>query len=139
MAEGWHNRFKYNLGKKLIDLSADTIKCMLLTSSHSFEKDHNTKSQIVANEVSGSGYTAGGAALGSKTVTQDDTNDRMAFDAADTTWASPTSVTAHYAVLYADDMASDELIACFEFGANYTSTAGEFKITWNASGILTLT
>jgi hypothetical protein len=81
MASGIYNRFKANLLNKEIDLEADTIKVMLLNNSHAFTATHNQKSEIVANEITGTGYTAGGAALANKAVTQAATSN---WDAEDT-------------------------------------------------------
>lgn len=55
-----------NAIKKLIsDLNSGdtTVKCMLTTSAYTPDQDtHENKGQVT-NEVSGSGYTAGGATL----------------------------------------------------------------------------
>lgn len=140
MPSGLYNRFKANLFNGLIKLAgagSDTIKCMLLTGSHSFDADHDTKSQIVDNEVSGTGYTAGGATLANKSVTESDANDKAVFDADDVTWVSST-ITARYAVLYDDTLTNDDLICCFDFGANKSSSAGNFTISWQESGVIDL-
>lgn len=137
MASGIYNRLKYNLMKKLVDLSADTIKVMLLTSSHSFNADHNVKTDIDANEISGTGYTADGTALANKTVTQDDTSDRAVFDADDITWSSAT-FTARHAALN-DVTASNNLLCSIDFGADKSVTAGTFTIQWASAGIIRLT
>ncbi len=134
MASGIYNRLKANLMKKDIDLEVDTIKVMLLSSSHAFNPDHNLVSQISANEISGTGYTAGGAALANKAVTQDDTNDKAKWDADDVSWPDST-ITARFAVLY--DV-NNNLIACIDFGEDKSSANGEFKIQWHADGIITL-
>lgn len=44
----------------------------------------------VTNQASGTGYTTGGAALASKTVTQDNTKNRSVLDAASTNFSSST-------------------------------------------------
>lgn len=123
--------------KKLIDLSADTIKVLLLTSSHSFNADHNVKADIDANEISGTGYTAGGSTLTGQAVTQDDTNDRAAFDADDVSWSSAT-FTARHAALN-DVTASNNLLCSIDFGADKSVTAGTFTIQWASGGIIRLT
>lgn len=68
----------HNLSKALmdgdIDLANDTIKVMLLTSSYTPDLDHDFVDDVSANEVSGTGYTAGGATLASKAITDDDAN-----------------------------------------------------------------
>jgi hypothetical protein len=111
MASGIYNRLKANLMKKDIDLEVDVVKVMLLNSIHAFNPDHNLVSQISANEISGTGYTAGGAALANKTVTQDDVNDKAKWDADDVSWQNST-ITARFAVLYD---ANNNLIACIDF------------------------
>lgn len=143
MASGIYNRFKYNLLIGRADLEdvsgegSDTIKCALLNSTHGFDVDHNYWSNISANQASGAGYTTGGATLANKNCAQDDTNNRASFDADDVTWSSST-ITARYGVLY-NLTKSNELIACFDFGQDYSSSNGNFTISWHANGILLLT
>lgn len=139
MASGIYNRFFANLMNKLIDIGSagDTLKVMLLTSTHTFNCDHNQKSEIVANEISGTGYTAGGATLGSQTVTQDDANNKATFDAADTVWTTASFTTRH-AVIYDDTLANDDLICNIDFTEDKVVSSGTFTIQWNASGIISL-
>lgn len=123
-----------------LDLDTDTIKCALLTSSYSPNIDTNVYwSDISANEVSGTGYSAGGAALSGKSVTVDNTGDKGVFDASDVTWGSST-ITARFAALYKDTgVAGTSPIVCvFDFSTDKSSSSGNFIIQWNASGILTL-
>ena len=134
MASGIYNRFKANLLNKEIDLEADTIKVMLLNNSHAFTATHNQKSEIVANEISGTGYTAGGAALANKAVTQAATSK---WDADDTAWTS-ASFTAYHAVIFDDTLTNDDLICSIDFGAAKTVSAGTFTIQWHTDGIITL-
>lgn len=135
MASGIYNRFKANLMNKEVDLEADTLRVMLLNDSHAFDAAHNTKSQIVANELAnGNGYTTNGAALASKAVTQAATTK---FDAADTAWTAAT-FTAYHAVIYDDTLANDDLIASIDFGGAKTVSSGTFTIQWHTDGIITL-
>lgn len=119
-----------------IDLGTDTVKLMLSTSSYTYSAAHNRRDDIT-NEVTGDGYTTGGAELGSKTVGVVGTG---VFDAADVSWSAST-ITARYGILYKSRggaSSADELIALIDFGADVSTTAGTFTVTWNASGILTL-
>lgn len=134
MASGIYNRFKANLMNKEVDLEADTIKVALLNNSHSFTAGDNTWSQVSANEVSGTGYTTGGAALANKAVTQAATTK---WDADDVTW-STGSFTAYHAVVYDDTLTNDDLIMSIDFGGAQTVTAADFTISWHANGIITL-
>lgn len=136
MASGIYERFKANLMEGDCDLATagDVIKVALLTSSHAFTAAHNTWSQVSANEISGTGYTAGGATLASQTVTQAATTK---FDGDDTAWTSATFTAAH-AVLYDDTLAGDDLICSFDFGGDQSVSVGTFTIQWHANGIITL-
>lgn len=138
MAQGTYNRFKYNLAKKLVDLSTDTIKVMLLNNTHTFDADHDVPGDINANEISGTGYTPGGVTLTGLTVTQDDANDLMKFDATDASWAGAT-FTAYHAALWDDTVATDDLICSVDFGGAKSVTAGTFLIQWSTNGIVRLT
>ena len=127
---------------KEIDWDSDTIKVALLTSSYTPNQDtHDYYDDVVANEVSGTGYTTGGNTLSSKTITYDGTNNVIILDAADVTWSSST-ITARYAVVYDDSGASNAakaLIGYVDFGSDQSSTNGNFTITWDSTGIVRIT
>lgn len=127
---------------KEVDWDSDTIKVALVTSSYTPNQDtHDYWDDVVANEVSGTGYTAGGATLGSKTATYTSGTNVTAFDAADVSWTTST-ITARYAVIYDDTPgtnATKPLIAYVDFGSDQSSSAGTFSVVWNASGIFTTT
>ena len=120
-----------------VDTGSDTFKCAMITNSSTpnFET-HDHWSDLSGNEVSGTGYTAGGAALTS--ITLGNASGTLKFDAADTSWTTATISSARAAVIYDDTLANDPLICLVDFGADYASSAGTFQITWNASGIWTL-
>lgn len=140
MADVVYNSFKKYVIDGTIDLNTDTFKVMLVTSSYTPNKDTHDFRDDITNEVSGTGYTAGGAALANPTVTQDDTNDLAKWDADDVSWATAT-ITARAAVIYKSRggaASADELICYKDFGSDKTSTADTFTIQWHADGILTL-
>ena len=136
MASGVYNRLKYNLMKKLVDLSGDTIYVALMTSSHSFNAANNVWSDVSANETSGAGYTTNGQTLSGLAVSQDNSNNWGKWTATNVSWGSST-ITAAYAVLY-DSSVSSNLICCFDFSGNQSSSSGTFTIQWNTNGIITL-
>jgi hypothetical protein len=91
----------------------------------------------VTNEVTGTGYTAGGQALTTLSVTAVGTQGKWTADP--TTWSSAT-ITARYAVIYkhrGGASSADELVQIVDFGSDKTSSGGDFTITWDATnGIL---
>lgn len=127
---------------KEIDWDSDTIRVMLVTSAYTPNQDgHDYVDDVRANEVVGTGYTAGGAALASKTATYDAATNTVKFDAADVTWAGST-ITARYAVVYNDAGATDAqkpLIAYFDFTTDRASSNGEFIVRWGADGVFSST
>lgn len=135
------NFLKAALNKE-IDWDSDDIRVALVTSSYTPDQDaHDYWDDVVANEVSGTGYTANGTALASKTITFTGATNKITLDAADVTWATST-ITARYAVIYNRTPSTDAtrpLLGYVDFGSNQSSSAGNFTITWNASGIFEVT
>lgn len=117
--------FKVELMRALHDFTAstgDAFKIALYTSSANLGASTTTYS--ATNEVSGTGYTAGGETLTNVTPTSSGTT---AFtDFADVTWASAT-ITANGALIY-NSTNSDRAVASLAFGSDKTSTDGDFKI-----------
>jgi len=140
MADTKYHQFFTDLMLKVHDLDADSFKLPLFTSSHTPEPD-NTVYGGLANEVAAGGnYSTTGhaftAAVG--TVTDDDTNNKATFDITeDAVWASST-ITARYAILFNDTPTSpaDPLVALFDFTTDKSSSNGEFRVQFNASGIM---
>jgi hypothetical protein len=122
-----------------IDLDTDDIQVALVTSSYTPNVDSHDNFDDVTNEVSGTGYTAGGADLTTETVSVDNTDDEGVFDADDLTWSSST-ITARGAVIYKNTgtPSTSKLICYFDFGEDKVSSSGDFTISWNAEGILNL-
>jgi hypothetical protein len=139
MASGIYNTFKAELMKGTFNLgtSGDTIKVALMTTTHAFTSTHDAWANVSANEVTGTGYTAGGQALANQAVTVDDANNRGKWDADDLTWANST-ITAYHAVIY-DTSASNYLIGSIDFGGAQSSSSGNFIIQWDTDGIINLT
>lgn len=120
--------FKSEILQEGHQLATDTIKIALYTSTASL--DATTTAYSSSNEVTGTGYTAGGATLTSTTVSTSGTT--AYFDAADPEWTS-ASFTARGALIY-NDTNSDKAIAVLDFGGDFTVAGGTFKITLPAAG-----
>ena len=102
--------------------SGNTFKLALYTSSASLGA--GTTAYTTSNEVSGTGYTAAGAALTSVTPTTSGTT--ALCDFSDLTFSSAT-ITANGALIY-NDTQSDKAVCTLAFGGDKTSTAGDFTI-----------
>jgi hypothetical protein len=139
MANTIYNSFKRDLLLALINCQADTIKVMLVGPSYTFDVDaHEKRSDVIAHEVSGPGYTAGGVALTAKTVTLDLPNNQAVFDADNPVITSTTITGAIGAIVYkarGGAASADELICYNEFAAPASSTSGDFTININVNGV----
>jgi hypothetical protein len=119
---------------------SDTYKVKLLTAA-TFDASHETLTATGGTEATtGTGYTAGGQALTGIAVSTVTTNDAK-FDADDVVWAaSGGAITASYAILYNDTDTDDPPVAFIDFGGSESAGDGtDFKIVWNADGIVTFT
>jgi len=86
-----------------------------------------TTAYTATNEVSGTGYSAGGGTL---TRIDPTTSGTTAFtDFADLTFSTAT-VTARGALIYNDTAAGDPSVVVLDFGSDKTSTAGDFTIVF---------
>jgi len=124
------NSFKAELLGGTHDLDTDVIKIALYTSSATL--DSTTTAYAATNEVSGTGYTAGGATLTGAVITSGATS---YVDYADATWAS-ASITARGALIY-NSSKSNKAIAVLDFGSDKTSTTGDFTVVFPAAGAST--
>ena len=112
--------------------SGDTFKIALYTSSATLGA--STTDYSATNEVSGTGYTAGGNTL---TNVDPTTSGTTAFtDFADTTWSSAT-ITANGALIYntTTDAGSGttNAVCALAFGGDKTSTNGDFVVQFPAA------
>jgi hypothetical protein len=119
--------------------TGDTIKCALTTSAYDPTTGIDTHAFFnqVTNEVAATGgYTAGGNTLASLSSSYDTASDQARFTAANTSWTSST-ITARNAIVYKSTgtASTSPLISFVAFGADVSTTAGTFQITWDATGI----
>lgn len=128
--------FKKALLDGEMDFSSDTsdvFKIALYTSSASL--DATTTAYTTSDEVTGSGYSAGGKTIIVSTYpTTSGTTAYLSFKesgaSGDTvTWTS-ASITAHGALIYKYDTVTNPAIAVLNFGADKTSTSGDFQIVF---------
>jgi hypothetical protein len=105
-----------------------TYYVMLVTSSYTPSRSHDKRNDIT-NEVVGAGYVANGTPI-VVSITNDDAGNRTVISFNEPSWAAST-ITARRAVVYRSRggaSSADELMCCFDFGGDITSTAGTFAL-----------
>lgn len=151
MADVVYQALKRGLADGTINLTSDTLKVLLVTSSYVANPDHDFLDEggandIIDHEINVTGYTrgfggSGRKTLASKTFATDDANDRARFDAADIVWTSlGTGATIDAAILVKEitnDTASLPLIY-FDLTATPTN-GGDYTLSWDALGLLLIT
>ena len=111
--------------------TGNTFKIALYTSSATMSA--STTAYATTNEVSGTGYTAGGNTLTNVDPTTSGTT--ALTDFADTTWSS-SSITARGALIYNSSTtagSANRAVAVLDFGADKTSTSGDFTVQFPAA------
>ena len=129
MASLIYNSAPDKMARGDIDFDTNTFKAMLVTSSYTPNKDTHDFRNDVTNEVSGTGYTAGGA-TSTVTVTKDTANDKVTIQFGAVSWASST-ITARGCVYYKSRggaSSADEIIAYADFGSDVSSSGGTFAV-----------
>lgn len=122
IAQGMCSSFKEQLLKGEHDFDVDVFKIALYTSAATLSSATTVYSS--ADEVTGVGYTAGGIALTGTTVSL--TGSTAFVDFNDAVWAAST-ITARGALIY-NSSKSNKAVAVLDFGADKTSTTGDFTV-----------
>lgn len=119
-----------------IDSDADTFKAMLVTSSYTASKGSHAKRSDVTNEVTGTGYTAGGVTCAC-TPALNTTAHTMVLTFAAVSWTTST-ITARGMVIYKSTgtASNDPLVGYLDFGTSVSSYGGTFSV---AASTLTTT
>ena len=136
MAAQAYGKFVQHLLKGEIDFDTAAFKALIVNAAYVPNVDTHEFRSSITNEVTGTGYIAGGVALTGVTVTQDTINNRLVIDAADANFGIVTFTAGTRIVVYVNvgTAATDLLVSSHDFPA--TSPAAEnFTYAWHADGI----
>jgi len=123
--------FKQDLMDAGQDLTSATLKIALYTSSATL--DGTTTAYSTSDEVTGTGYTAGGETLTNVVVATDGTTAYL--DCDNVSWSSAT-ITARGALIY-NNSNSNSAICVLDFTTDKSSSNGTFEIQFPAPGAST--
>lgn len=128
-----------------VDWDTDTIKLMLVNQTYRDLADgtkagHDYRNDVTANEISGTGYTAGGATLAGASITQSSNSARIDYS-PDPAWPNSTIANAWGGVVYKStgNAATDVLLLFVDFGEAVSSTNATFTAILAAAGLYELT
>lgn len=120
--------------------TSDTWKLMLTTASYTPDQDAHQYKSDVTNEVTATGYTAGGGTVtGPLTVTYDASTNTLVIDGPDVLWPASTITNARWGILYDSTPATDAtrpLIGYVDFGGAISSVSATFSVIWDSTGMV---
>jgi hypothetical protein len=100
-----------------------------------------TSQWITGNEMTGSGYSAGGTPLASKTFTIDSGSSSFCFTAANPSWTGATIAGAFGCLVYDNTITAGTVSKqglCYNyFGGTQSVTSGTFTVIWATVGATT--
>lgn len=134
-----YGQFLADVTKGVHNLGVDTNAVCLLTSAYTPNyATHARYSDVNGSEVTGAGYTTGGATATLTPAGYVGATGLATVACADVSWASVT-VTFRYAAFYrvGGSAYAGLLVGLFDFGADKVYTASPLKLSFPA-GILTL-
>ncbi len=119
--------------------SETAVKVLMVTDSEAPNFDTHDFRNDIAQEVTGTGYTAGGVVITGTELTL--SGGVLTYDAADASWSSSTIANPMAAVGYfgrGGASSADELVFLSDFVTAASSSSGTFTVQWHASGIFTV-
>ena len=129
--------FKSNMLKGLENFNTGTPYTYKIALYNALaDLDDTTTAYTTTNEVTGSGYTAGGIALTPTTILSDTDNNTAYVSFANVTW-SPASFTCRGALVY--NSTTNAAVFVLNFGSDKTATSSftvQFPTANSTSAIL---
>ena len=119
--------FKAELYQAIHDLTTDTLKIALYTNSATLNE--TTTVYSTTNEITGTGYTAGGATITGVTVNSSGYTAYVSFN--NPSWTA-ASFTTRAALIY-NSSKSNRSIAVLDFGSDKTVSNNTFVVTLPAN------
>lgn len=121
---------------------AGKIKVMHCTSSYTPNQDTHRYKSDVTNEITGTGYTAGGATVTGASFTYTAGTNTLMMDAADTSWGPGATFSGvRYSPIYYDTgtASTSPLLGYIDWTTDQSVSSSTFTIVWAATGVFTHT
>jgi len=128
-------------GVGVIDFDTDTLKLALVTSAYVPAATTHDFFDDITNEVTGTGYTAGGVTLTGVTLTETAGTVKLDADNVTVTQSGAGFSNARYGILYKSTgtAGTSPLFAYIDFVTDVGNVASDLSVNWNAAGISTWT
>lgn len=131
-----------NAAARRVDFTADDLRVMLTTVTYVPDQDAHTFRSSVTNEVTGTGYTAGGQSVAGKALGYDAASNEVRFVFSDVVWGPGASIAGiRVAVLYKNvgTAATDPLIGYAVLDGDQTVSNGTYTLDIDPTVALKIT
>lgn len=136
--DAFKNAIAFNYG----GTSPDTFNIALFNNTGTPAQDTDPATYAVApynaNEVTGTGWASGGVALGSPTMTLV-AGVGVMFDANDVSQSGTTLTAVRGCAIYDNTLSPKCVLMAITFGADFSTVAGTFAVTWDVNGLARIT
>lgn len=121
-----------------ISFSTDTFYCSLHTSAYAYDQMNDEFFSVVTNEITGTGYTAGGVLVSGITTNTDTGSGVFSIDIDDPFWALLTATGIRIGVIRKDtgNPATDPLIALLELGVDDSPSGADYSLVVPTEGLI---
>ncbi|MFI6296867.1 hypothetical protein ACIBEJ_35120 [Nonomuraea sp. NPDC050790] len=116
-----------------IDLDLDTAKLALYDNTITPDFNASNPAYSTSGEISGTGYTAAGAVVGTATLVA--ASGFLTWDGDNVSWTSSTLTGVRGGQIHADYLSPKRLIIGIDFGTAYQTNDGTLLVAWHANGI----
>jgi hypothetical protein len=132
---GWYaDTFKQALAQDIaLDLELDTHKLALYNNTLTPDFSATDPQYSSSNEISGTGYTAGGKVVTGTALSV--SSGFLIWDGDNVQWDDSTLTGVRGGIIYADALTGNNLIIGINFAADYATAAGTLLVAWHANGV----
>lgn len=134
--------FMESLVEARVNVTADEMWCMLVTSAYVFNQHTHKFKSVVSGEIIGSGYAAGGQLVTTGAPSYDMATKQLTLPAGNLVWPSVTWTGATGAILYMNPSGFPDdakpLVSYIDFGGPQDRVSQAFYVNWAATGVLKL-
>lgn len=124
---------------KEVDWDTDSVKAMLCTAAYVPDQDTHRYKNSVTNEVTGTGYTAGGIVVPTRGFTYDGAANNLRLTCGNLAFGTLTVAGIRIVVFYVDTgtATTSPLLSWMDLGADQSPTASPFTIDMS-NGVMVL-
>lgn len=140
MAAIWNLEGLYRVNNQQVNWTSATIKVMACNAFTINQSTQTVIGDVSSNQITATGYIAGGATLTSKVFNKNVASLRTEFQAANTTWTITGTMSAQIFVFYVDTgtPSTSYILGYDDKGTAQSRTNDDFVLEYPSTNVLTI-